>query len=214
MRLLIHHIPHAAWSLLVVMICLSHPVMADSAHDAAYDERGQFIQDRWGNCVRTKWHDETDPCAPPPPKPKIAPPPPPPPPMPVVEREQRMIYFDYDSAKLDGEAVSKLKTLATLINHSKQIADVHIVGFTDQIGSAKYNLALSEKRVKAVETYLDRYTRLDTKAADIRGVGKAPPIPECETVKARKARIDCMQQERRVEIEFEYVKPEPNYTRG
>jgi outer membrane protein OmpA-like peptidoglycan-associated protein len=187
-------------------------LMAPAAHagpavDPAYDERGQFISDSWGKCVRTKWQDNQDACAPaaPPPPAPVAAPAPAPAPAPVVELEQRTIYFEFDSAELDSESVNKLNHLVQVINQSKQIGDVQIVGFTDQFGTSEYNQKLSEARVKAVEEYLDQRSRLDTQAADIRGLGKAPPEAECQALKQREDRIGCMRKERRVEIEFKYV---------
>lgn len=176
---------------------------ARTAQDAAYDERGQFVLDRYGKCVRTKWDGDTDPCAPPPPPPpvkKAAPPPPPP----KVGHEQRTILFDFDSAELDNEARAKLDHLARIINGSRAIKDVHIIGFADQIGSDSYNVKLSQRRASAVEQYLDRRTRLDTRVADIRGLGEAPDTGKCDNL-PRQRRIACLRPQRRVEVEFKYL---------
>lgn len=188
---------------------MASPVVAGPAQDAAFDDRGGFVQDSWGKCVRTKWDGDNDPCAPAPePAPTPPPPPPPPPPAPapepVVELEQRTVYFDFDSANLDMEAIGKLDHLVNVINTSKQIADVRIIGYTDQYGADDYNMKLSERRVKAVEMYLDGSSRLDAVAADIRGLGKAPAEADCAAIAARKEKIACMRKERRVEVEFKY----------
>lgn len=179
---------------------------AGPSKDAAYDERGGFVSDSWGKCVRTKWVENDDPCNPTPPPPPPAPVAAPPPPPPVVSLEQRTVYFAFDSAELDEEAMNKLNILSQIINQSARIGDVQIIGYTDQIGSSDYNQKLSEHRVKSVEDYLDKRSRLDTQAADIRGLGEAPPEEQCENLKKRQEKIDCMRTERRVEIEFKYVK--------
>ena len=101
------------------------------------------------------------------------------------------------------EAASKLNYLASIINSSSAIADVHVIGYTDQFGSDSYNMALSKKRVDAVKQYLDANSRLDTRIADMRGLGKAPKT-DCSSISNRDDRIACMRKERRVEIEFKY----------
>lgn len=182
---------------------------AASAQDAAFDHRGSFVRDSWGKCVRTKWDGSEDPCNPAPPPPPPAPAPvaaPAPAPEPVVELEQRTIYFDFDSTKIDSEGVYKLNLLAQLVNDSKQISDVRVVGYADQFGTSDYNVKLSERRVQAVKSYLDERSRLSATAADIKGLGKAPAEAECAAIAARKEKIACMRKERRVEIEFKYIK--------
>ena len=219
--------------------------------DAAYDKSGSTVRDKWGKCVRTKWDGDNDPCAtkapppppPAPPKPVVTPPAPKPAPAPApepkVELDQRTVHFAFDSSKLDLTATGKLDALAKLINDSKQIGDVSVVGYTDQMGTDAYNIALAKKRVHAVQEYLDARSRLDSKAADIRAVGKAPADQMCAKLKEeanaeqaaaskgkkgkkgkkakqaaaaklkgkhRNALIDCMKNERRVEIELKYVK--------
>lgn len=188
--------------------CASVVAVAGPAQDAAFDKRGSFVQDSWGHCVRTKWDGDNDPCAPAPapvaePAP-TPPPPPPPPPAPVVELEQRTVYFDFDSDKLDMEAIGKLDHLVSVINASSAITDVKIIGYTDQFGSDSYNLHLSEKRVHAVETYLNGRSRLASVPGDIRGLGKANAESDCQAVSNRADRIACMRKERRVEVEFKY----------
>lgn len=180
------------------------PALAASAQDAAWDKRNQPVGDSRGNCVRTKWQDVNDPCAPEPvPVPVAAPAPAPAPaPMPIVALEQRTIYFDFDSAALTAESTAKLDQLSGIINNSLAIADVRIHGYTDQFGSSSYNEALANQRAAAVKDYLDGRSRLDANVGDIRGLGKSSPAEGCGAIKKRADRISCMAQERRVEIEF------------
>ncbi len=197
-------------SALLTVTLMSGSAHAGPAQDAAFDDRGSFVRDSWGKCVRTKWDGDEDPCNPtPPPPPPPAPEPvaaPAPAPEPVVELEQRTIYFDFDSAKIDSEGVYKLNLLAQLVNESKQISDVRVVGYADQFGTSDYNVKLSERRVQTVKSYLDERSRLSATAADIKGLGKAPAEAECAAIAARKEKIACMRKERRVEIEFKYIK--------
>ena len=189
-------------SLLAMLVAT--PVFASSAEDAAYDKRSQPVYDSKGACVRTKWQEASDPCAPatvaaPAPAPTPAPAPAP---IPQVALEQRTIYFDFDSAVLTGKAQAKLDQLAQIINSSAAIADVRIHGFTDQFGSSSYNEVLANKRAAAVKGYLDGQSRLASTVAEVKGLGKSSPAEGCESLKARDEKIACMAKERRVEIEF------------
>src|ERR1700759_1736883 len=96
--------------LTVALICAatSTAAIADSTKDAAKDMRGNFITSTNGNCVRTRWQDSSDPCAP---APK---------PQPVIEKkqevmvspakslqkEQRTVYFEFNKSNLTPEATA------------------------------------------------------------------------------------------------------------
>lgn len=186
-----------------LLLAVATPAFAAPAVDAAWDKRDQPVIDTRGNCVRTKWMGDQDPCLPktavavPAPAPAPAPAP-----IPEVALEQRTIYFDFDSAVLTGESQAKLDALGEVINSSTSIADVRIHGFTDQFGSSSYNETLANKRAAAVKTYLDGKSRLDSTVAEVKGLGKSSPAEGCEAIKKRAEKIACMAKERRVEIEF------------
>ncbi len=61
--------------------------------------------------------------------------------------------FEYNSAELQGGSVEQLRKLATLIKRNAN-AKFSIEGYTDSIGSADYNLELSQRRADAVKEYL------------------------------------------------------------
>ena len=190
------------------LLMLAAPAFAQSAQDAAYDKNAKPVGDTNGHCVRTKWMDVADPCAiakPLPPRAVYVPPPAPV--MPVVTLEQRTIYFDFDSATLSSTATAKLDQLAGIINNSAAIADVTIHGFTDQFGTHSYNEVLANKRAAAVKAYLDAHARLTSDVGDVRGLGKSTPAAGCASIKKRDAKISCMAQERRVEVEFKAQAP-------
>lgn len=172
--------------------------------DAAYDKNAKTVADSNGNCVRTKWSDDSDPCgtkkpaAMPAPVAKAEP-------IPQVSLEQRTIYFDFNSAKLTPEGTSKLDQLADIINESSGISDVSIHGYTDQLGTTSYNTTLAGKRAAAVKAYLDSKSRLRSTLAEVRGLGKSAPEAGCAS-KNHDERISCMATERRVEIELKAQK--------
>jgi outer membrane protein OmpA-like peptidoglycan-associated protein len=198
-------------SVALIIACFSAPSFAGSAEDATYDKHSQAVADSNGKCVRTKWQQDLDPCAPPAPPaqkpvPVAKPAPAPAPVIPTVSLEQRTIYFDFDSAVITAESEAKLNQLADIVNSSKAIADVRVHGFTDQFGTDDYNLTLAANRAGAVKMYLDGKSRLNATLAEVRGLGKSSPEAECSALKARDAKISCMAKERRVEIEFKAEK--------
>jgi len=142
----------------------------------------------------------------------VAPPPPPPAPAPAPAPApvSKMHFsadelFDFDKAivkhgsasrdQLDEFAV-RLKTL----NYNS----VHIVGYTDRIGSEAYNNRLSLHRAEAVKNYL--VTRgVDAGKIRTEGRGKADPVTgaQCKGSKATKALIACLAPDRRVIVEVD-----------
>lgn len=191
-----------------IVLLTASPVFAQSAEDSAYDKTGDSVTDSRGNCVRTKWMGENDPCAPavePAPTP-VAQPAPTPAPMPVVTLEQRTIYFDFDSAALSPQGTAKLNQLVALIDDANSVDELVIHGYTDQFGDDGYNSALAQRRAAAVKTYLDTHSKLDTSVGEVLGLGKASPTDGCGAEKNRAKRIACMASERRVEIEIKTEK--------
>ncbi len=179
---------------------------AAGTQDAAYDKNAKTVSDSNGQCVRTKWSDDSDPCG----TKKATVKPAPAPiakaqPLPEISLEQRTVYFEFNSAALTSEGIAKLDQLAEIINQSSGISDVRIHGFTDQLGTAGYNGALANKRAAAVKAYLDSKSRLSSTLAEVRGLGKSAPEDGCAS-KARAERIACMATERRVEIELKAQK--------
>ena len=63
------------------------------------------------------------------------------------------IFFDYDSAELDGDAKELLQAQAAWFKEHN-ITSVTIEGHCDERGTREYNLALGERRAQAVKNYL------------------------------------------------------------
>ena len=106
--------------------------------------------------------------------------------------------FGFDSAKLNPNQ-PKLDDIAKLLNDNPSINNVVITGYTDRIGSDKYNQKLSERRANAVKEYLvGKGVAADRLSAV--GKGKANPVVECHD-KKRADLIKCLEPNRRVEVE-------------
>jgi outer membrane protein OmpA-like peptidoglycan-associated protein len=63
------------------------------------------------------------------------------------------IFFDFDRSTLKSESFAELNRIVTLMNE-KAGMQVEIAGHTDPIGTAEWNMGLSERRAKSVARYL------------------------------------------------------------
>lgn len=82
------------------------------------------------------------------PAPATAPPPPPPP-----APQSFMVFFDWDSAKLNPQATNVIGQAAAAYK-TKGSARITATGHTDTTGSEAYNMALSLRRANAVKDSL------------------------------------------------------------
>lgn len=93
----------------------------------------------------------------------------------------------------------KLDELADLMVKNPSISNVVVTGHTDRLGTDKTNKALSQRRADAVKAYL---VGKGVGADRIKAVGKgsSQPVKTC-TVKDRAKLIECLEPNRRVEVE-------------
>lgn len=156
-----------------------------------------------------------EPPPPPPPPPAPTPPPPPPPAAPAPTSEKVTFaadaLFDFDKAVLRPDGRAKLDELVS------KLAGVSLeviigVGYTDRIGSEAYNLDLSKRRAQAVKDYLVS-KGIEPNRVYTEGKGKANPVKQCPDpsakgeVRNQKQLIDCLQPNRRVEVEVVGTRP-------
>ena len=106
--------------------------------------------------------------------------------------------FEFDKATLVMPA-PKLDEIAAALQADPSITDVDITGYTDRLGSEKYNLQLSQRRADAVREYLVS-KGVDGNRLKAYGKGEANPVVNC-TEKNRAALIQCLEPNRRVEVE-------------
>jgi OOP family OmpA-OmpF porin len=107
--------------------------------------------------------------------------------------------FGFDSAKLTMPQ-PKLDDIAAALQADPSITDVDIVGYTDRLGSSKYNHKLSQRRADAVREYLVS-KGVDAKRLQTHGKGEQNPIVTDCKQKKRSALIECLAPNRRVEVE-------------
>ena len=127
-------------------------------------------------------------------------PPPPPPPAPRFEKYTLSAteLFDFDSAELRMPQ-PRLDEIANALGGNREVNDVVITGYTDRIGSDKYNQKLSERRAVSVKNYLTG-KGIDANRLNAQGKGEANPVVVC-TDRKLAALIKCLEPNRRVEVE-------------
>ncbi len=86
----------------------------------------------------------------------------------------RNIYFDFDKATFRTESYTELNKLERMMAENPRLK-VEIAGHTDNIGSAAYNLQLSQRRAEAVKDYLVK-KGIDPRRIIAKGYGKARPL--------------------------------------
>lgn len=70
-----------------------------------------------------------------------------------IRQEDQTVYFDYDKSKVDAKYLELLQAHADYLVKNPS-TKVMIEGHTDERGTPEYNIALGERRAKAVAQYL------------------------------------------------------------
>lgn len=91
------------------------------------------------------------------------------------------VNFDLDSSTLTSDTRRKLAENAEWIKANK--ATIQVEGHCDSRGSNEYNLALGERRAKAVKTYLVNLG-IDSKRMTIISYGEEKPIASGDSEEA------------------------------
>jgi len=118
---------------------------------------------------------------------------------------ERVVYFGFNKSTLTPHAQRQLDHLAQKIHHmahhKKHAPSLTVVGYADRLGQAEYNEKLALKRAEAVRNYL-LAKGVDAKKIEVRSLGKSAPKAECSADLPRDKMIECLREDRRVEIEF------------
>jgi OmpA-OmpF porin, OOP family len=115
--------------------------------------------------------------------------------------KKSIVFFDFDSAALEPEALQILDNAAMAINQADD-PEVTITGHADRSGPIDYNKGLSMERATAVQDYLaTKGVKRDTVAKmTIRGMGESDNmVPTADGVREP--------ANRRVEIDVEAIGP-------
>lgn len=111
--------------------------------------------------------------------------------------------FAFNKATLTGAAKATLdQAVIAKMGNCAAIDSLIITGHTDRLGSQGYNQKLSEKRAAAVKEYLVA-KGIEANRVYTEGKGEKQPVTgdKCKGNAKTKALIDCLQPDRRVDIE-------------
>ena len=151
------------------------------AQDGDKDEDGVF--DRRDRCPDTPVGTAVDHmgC----PLPQYPPSQPAPEPQPAVISldDQGQVMFAFNSADLTTGSQQRLQSLLPRLNELG-VSRIRVVGHTDNVGSASYNQALSERRAASVAEYLISQGMAPQKVTS-EGRGASEPVAENDTEEGR-----------------------------
>lgn len=110
--------------------------------------------------------------------------------------------FEYNRSELQQSSVEQLRKLGTLIQRNPS-ATFTVEGYTDSLGSAEYNIDLSQRRADSVKEYLVGAMRINSAQIQARGLGASKflvaPRPVLDPL-GEEAEIRRQQPNRRVVI--------------
>ncbi len=117
-------------------------------------------------------------------------------PTPFADDEtRRVVYFAFGETMIDSESADILRQNAQKLKEDPQLV-VTLVGHTDNLGSAAYNLAVADKRIEAVS---DRLRSLGVPRSQIRRL----PVGSEQSSKQACDSEACRRTMRRVELVYE-----------
>ena len=103
------------------------------------------------------------------------------------------ILFDYDDDTLREDSLSELFEISRLMKSNSKYT-LLVEGHADERGTREYNLALSERRAKAVEDFLTA-TGVSSFNIEVVGYGEEMPVDA-------KSNEDAWSKNRRAELFF------------
>lgn len=186
-----------------ISLCSVQGANAADHFDVVRDERGVIVHNTFGNCVRTRWISAKDACGP----------------VPVqqvqtqrrsfIAKDERTVYFQFDKSNLTPEAAAKIDHLSKTLRSDEQVKQARIVGYADRIGNTDYNEALSQRRAESVRKQLSQNGVVTAQKTEVRWLGETVPVTNCPDSLGRTKLIECLQKDRRVEVEVDYLPVAP-----
>jgi OmpA-OmpF porin, OOP family len=115
------------------------------------------------------------------------------------------VLFEFNKAELRDEGKKKLDEIADGLKDAR-VDEILAIGHADRIASEQYNQKLSEARAQAVKDYLAQ-RGFGQEKVRVEGRGEQQPVTGDDCAKmgperaANKKLVNCLQPDRRVEIE-------------
>ena len=135
-------------------------------------------------------------------------------PAPIVNEQINLAadaLFEFDQWRASDIKMAgrqSLDELATVLRRyqGQGQSRVLITGHTDRLGDDAYNLTLSQQRAQTVRQYLISHG-VDANTISATGEGEARPINDCAGSMSREELIECLQPNRRVEVNVTVMAP-------
>lgn len=105
---------------------------------------------------------------------------------------------DFQSLKTEGQ--SQLSAIAGKLLNTPNIGKIIIAGHADQLGDLQGNLQVSRQRAQTIKTYLVG-KGVPSELVEAVGEGSQKPLVKCDMQQPRAQLIQCLEPNRRVEIE-------------
>ena len=112
--------------------------------------------------------------------------------MPGLARAQDLgtVFFDFGSAVLDAEARAEVEAIARSIKDSPSYRPTVVVGHTDAVGSAEYNMRLGQRRAQAVAEALTAQGVPVSRIGTVSSRGKTELVVAVATAERRNRRVE------------------------
>ncbi len=119
-----------------------------------------------------------------------------------IEADALFAFDKSGTGDMSAAGKAKLEEFADKVKRFDKLNAIRIIGYTDRLGNEAYNQGLSERRAETVRRYL---VNLGVPAGVIsaEGRGESNPIQQCNGNLSRQALIECLQANRRVDIEVD-----------
>ena len=111
--------------------------------------------------------------------------------------------FGFDKSTVRPEGRVELDKFSSQLSGTRY-ESIRVEGHTDRLGSTAYNQTLSEERAESVKNYLVTSGNIDPTRISAVGKSETQPVTaagDCSDNLARSALINCLQPDRRVEVE-------------
>lgn len=168
---------------------------AQDTRDVVIDTNGNKVMNTFGNCVRTKWDVGVDKCGVAQAAAPVSRAAPEARREPSEQSRSYLVFFDFDKSNLTDDSKDILNTLLADAKQ-KNASTFNVTGHADRSGTDQYNVALSNRRAKAVENYFNS-TGIDDSAIHTEAKGESVPLIQTEDGVREP-------QNRRVEVVFGY----------
>ncbi|MCP5088916.1 MAG: OmpA family protein [Rhodobacteraceae bacterium] len=101
------------------------------------------------------------------------------------------VQFAFDSAKLEPQFQEHLNRLSDVLKvQAMATACLKVIGHTDTVGDAGYNLKLSEQRAKTVVAYLQKNKEIPASRVSTEAAGETRPLPDIKGDDALNRRVE------------------------